>query len=59
MKTFEEKMQIMVEYIVLRCKDLNKNLEWCNSLVYHYTDNDTEEKIFLKLILQEYNKANN
>ena len=56
MKTFEEKMQPIAKHIVLRCKELNKNIEWCNSLVCHYTDNETEENIFLKLIFEEYNK---
>ena len=59
MKTFEEKMQPIAEHIVVRCVELGKNLDWCNSLIIHYVDNETEAKIFQKLIFEEYNKVNN
>ena len=56
MKTFEEKMRPIAKHIVLRCKELNKNLEWCNSLIIHYVGNESEAKEFQKLIFEEYNK---
>jgi hypothetical protein len=56
MQYLKQSLEDIADYIVLRAKELDKNIYWCTSLVIHFSQNEIEEEKLRRLINEKFGK---